>query len=608
MEDNCRCALYARVSSQRQADELTIESQIDALKQRIAADGRTLDAELVFRDDGYSGTTLKRPALERLRDLAYAGGLDRLYVHSPDRLARKFVHQAILLEELAKRHVEVVFLNQPLADSSPEANLLLQMQGMIAEYERAKILERTRRGRRFSARQRQVSALGHAPYGYRYIPKSAGDGEARYEVVLDEARVVRDLFRWVAIEGLTLGAAARRLTSQQVPTRTGTSCWNRTTLRGFLLNPAYYGEAHWGKTQVQERAPDHRPRRGEPSTPRQEKVARPTPLIEQEIIPVPALISRELFDEAAKRLADNRRHQRARQTGPSVVLSGLLVCGCCGSAYIGRRHRQRGKTHVYYRCLGTDKYRHGGASLCHNAALSEALEEEVWNDVCNLLRDPERLRCELQRRQETTPVSLPDAATLRISITGLKRQLSRLMDMYQNGFLEKAEFETRARNVQERLKSQEQAQTEQRQAQEQSRETQALLVDFDQFAQQISVSIDQADFATKRTILTLLIKQITVHEEQIHIVYKVQPRPFVPSPEKGNLQHRLKFQDFASRLNDYRDAGALAFSEDVWLSRAEVFPFAIVSLRSNSDKPGIQSIQIRFLPSSSVRRTPRMPS
>src|SRR5262245_24430432 len=221
MEDVRRVALYARVSSQRQADEATIESQVAALESRLRADGCRIDPELRFLDDGHSGSTLRRPALERLRDLIHAGGVERLYVHAPDRLARKFAHQAVLLEEFHRRHVEVVFLNAPRSEASPEADLFLQMQGMIAEYERAKILERTRRGRRFGARQGRVSVLGQAPYGYRYVRKHEGGGEARYEVVPDEARVVRDLFRWVGLEGLSLAAVARRLAEQGVPTRTG---------------------------------------------------------------------------------------------------------------------------------------------------------------------------------------------------------------------------------------------------------------------------------------------------------------------------------------------------------------------------------------------------
>jgi site-specific DNA recombinase len=172
--------------------------------------------------------------------------------------------------------------------------------------------------------------------------------------VLDEARVVRNLFRWVGLEGLSPSAVARRLTAEKVPTRMGRPYWSRSTVRGFLLNPAYCGEAHWGKTRLEMRSPEWRPRRGQADVPRREKVSRPTAPEEQERIEVPALISQELFQAVAERLEENRRRQRARQAGPSFLLSGLLTCGGCGSAYCGRRYRRRDRTHVYYRCLGAD--------------------------------------------------------------------------------------------------------------------------------------------------------------------------------------------------------------------------------------------------------------
>ena len=128
-----------------------------------------------FCDNGYSGADLVRPALERLRDLVATSSIDRLYVHSPDRLSRKMAHQAILMEEFRKFDCEIVFLNQHGINDSPEANLLVQMQGMIAEYEREKILERTRRGRKHSASQGNVSVFSGAPYGYRYIRPRANE-------------------------------------------------------------------------------------------------------------------------------------------------------------------------------------------------------------------------------------------------------------------------------------------------------------------------------------------------------------------------------------------------------------------------------------------------
>src|SRR5262249_15667042 len=153
------------------------------------------------------------------------------------------VHQMVLLEEFARHGVQVVFLNHDPQDQSAEGNLLLQMQGMIAEYERAKILERTRRGRRFAARQGKVSALSHAPYGYRYGSKHEGEGEARYDDAEDEARLVRELFQWVGVEGLSLAGVADRLYQQGVITPKGHARWDKATIRGILLNPAYTGTA-----------------------------------------------------------------------------------------------------------------------------------------------------------------------------------------------------------------------------------------------------------------------------------------------------------------------------------------------------------------------------
>lgn len=234
-------AIYARVSSEQQAEAGTIESQIEALKHRVHQDGLSVDEERYFLDEGYSGATLVRPCLEQLRDLAAAGAIDRLYVHSPDRLARKYAYQVLLVDEFQRCGVELVFLNQELGHT-PEADLLLQVQGMIAEYERAKILERSRRGKRHAARQGSINVLSGAPYGYRYVRKDEGGGQADYQIVLEEARVVQQVFEWVGQDRLSIGEVCRRLQKQGIFTRTGKDYWDRTTIWGMLKNPAYKGQ------------------------------------------------------------------------------------------------------------------------------------------------------------------------------------------------------------------------------------------------------------------------------------------------------------------------------------------------------------------------------
>ena len=174
--------------------------------------------EREFIDEGWSGATLMRPALERLRDAVALGGIDRLYVHSPDRLARKYAYQVLLIDELQRLGVEVVFLNHAMGQT-PEDDLLLQVQGMVAEYERAKILERSRRGKRHKAQMGQVSVLAGAPYGYRYVNVHEGAGCARYDIVEEHAQVVRQIFHWVGRERTTI-----ILTSTARTARCGPAC------------------------------------------------------------------------------------------------------------------------------------------------------------------------------------------------------------------------------------------------------------------------------------------------------------------------------------------------------------------------------------------------
>jgi site-specific DNA recombinase len=324
-------AIYARVSSEQHTEESTIASQVAALRTRVAEDGLRLPAEREFLDDGYSGATLIRPALERVRDLIAAGGIDRLYVHSPDRLARRYAYQALLLDEFQAGGVEVVFLNRALGQS-PEDELLLQVQGMMAEYERAKILERSRRGKRHGAQTGAVSVLSGAPYGYRYIRKDEGGGSARFEIVLEEARGVRQVFEWVGHERLTIGEVVRRLTAAGEHTRMGSTVWDRTTVWAMLKNPAYVGMAAFGKTRAGPLGPRLRAQRDRPLQSRRAVATRDTPPESWLSIPVPPLVDAAVFAAVHEQLQDNRRHARQGRRGARYLLQGLVCCAQCGYA------------------------------------------------------------------------------------------------------------------------------------------------------------------------------------------------------------------------------------------------------------------------------------
>src|SRR6201981_3522009 len=232
-------AIYARVSSDKQREENTIASQTAALIAFAGEQQVEGPREWVFEDDGYSGASLIRPGLERVRDLAAEGLIQAVLIYAPDRLSRRYAHQILLIEELARAGVETVFIRAPRS-STPEDELLVQFQGMIAEYERAQILERSRRGKRHRARSGEVSVMSGAPYGYRYLRKT-DEAPASYAVIEAEARVVQRIYELYTVEGLSIGAIARRLNDEQVPTRKKCARWERSVIWAVLRNCTYRG-------------------------------------------------------------------------------------------------------------------------------------------------------------------------------------------------------------------------------------------------------------------------------------------------------------------------------------------------------------------------------
>jgi site-specific DNA recombinase len=250
-------AFYARVSGEQQAAAHTIESQIAALRERASNDGTPVPPERQFVDDGYSGASLIRPALDRLRDLVNLGAIDRIYVHSPDRLARNYAYQVLLLDEWRRRGVELVFLNRPLGQS-PEDDLLLQVQGIVAEYERAKIMERSRRGKKHAAQSGSLNVMSGAPFGYRYVSVREGGGKARFEPVAEQARVVQQIFAWIGQDRCSLAEVSRRLQKAGQLTATGKRIWSREAVWHVLQNPAYQGQAAYGKTHMMPRGKNAR--------------------------------------------------------------------------------------------------------------------------------------------------------------------------------------------------------------------------------------------------------------------------------------------------------------------------------------------------------------
>ncbi|EHK52297.1 resolvase-like protein, partial [Mesorhizobium alhagi CCNWXJ12-2] len=555
-----RCALYARVSSEAQTRDNTIASQVTALHERIAADGFVLEPGHSYQDDGYSGSILLRPALERLRDAVASGLVERLYVHAPDRLARRYAHQALLMDEFRRSGVEIVFLNRPIGGTA-EDDLLLQVQGVIAEYERAKILERSRRGRRHAARSGSVSALTGAPFGYRYVSREQGGGVARFEVVEAEAHIVRLIFAWVGLDRMSLRQVCRQLEQIGCQTRTGATHWHASTIRGMLANPAYVGHAAFGRARYLPPRPRLRPIRGHPQPSPRATCRVAVPSEEWIEIPVAPLVDPTVFEAARAQLEENRKRKRQRMPGSAWLLQGLTVCRRCGYAYYGKRAPRSRKydpanTLRYYRCIGADGYRFSGRSVCDNSAVrGDHLEEAVWDQVKGLLEDPRRVADEYRRRlvQVRDETREPDEiARLERQMASLRRGIGRLIDSYAEGVIDKAEFEPRIAGLKQRLSQLQERHQAAVEVAENERELSLLISRLEDFSAKVTAGLAGLDRTGMQQIIRTVVRRVEIDDAHIEIIFRVPPLdgpagPKSPSEMTISRQHCTAVDDPAAR-------------------------------------------------------------
>jgi site-specific DNA recombinase len=515
---NQLAAIYARVSSDRQKEDKTIGSQTTALKEYAEVHHYVVPKECIFEDEGYSGATLARPGLERLRDVVNEGQVEVVLVHSPDRLSRRYAYQVLLLEEFSRKGVAVVFL-KGAAGETPEEQLLVQFQGMIAEYERAQIAERSRRGKRHRAKAGCVNVLSGAPYGYRYIKKT-DTSDSCYAVIEEEAAVVRQIYQWHAQEGLSIGEIARRLSAQSVPTRKNKSRWERSVVWAILRNPAYVGRAAFGKTERAERKRVTRPLRQKGGFSRRCSANRERPREQWIEIAVPALVAEPVFARAQERLAENKRLSR-KNTKELTLLQGLLVCGQCGYGLYRTSTRTTKRQAKYYRCLGADRWRHVLATPCTCRPIRvEDLDETVWNQVERLLEEPALIRAELQRRRDESVRSNPlqqRRQRLQQDLQRVGQQIDKLLDAYQEGLLGLAELRQRMPGLR---KKQSAAQKELDGAQWQAlaeAQLQQLDQSLESFLGRLKQSADNLGVVEKQKIIRLLVKEVIVEKEVITV-------------------------------------------------------------------------------------------
>ncbi|HYF85765.1 recombinase family protein [Azospirillum sp.] len=475
--------------------------------------------------------------MERLRDALASGLIDRIYVLAPDRLARRHAHQVLLMEEFRRAGSEVVFLNHPIGGTA-EDDLLLQIQGVVAEYERTKILERGRRGRRHAARSGLVSAFTTAPFGYRYVPKGLGGGVARFEVVAEEARFVRLMFAWVGLERVSMREVCRRLREAGCLTRRGATNWYASTIRGMLVNTAYIGRAVYGHNHYVSGPPRLRRIRGHPQPPRRPGKRVAVPKEDWIEVPVPALVDPFVFEAVQTQLSENRRHKRESCKGAHWLLQGLTVCRRCGYAYYGKTAPQSDWTTSkavigYYRCLGSDGYRFDGAAICDNAPVrSDALEQAVWTRVRALLEQPGRVAAEYQRRLEQGrggTGEIDDVTQLDRQIASLNRGIGRLIDSYAEGVIDRPEFEPRIAGLRARLSQLRERRAVAAEAADAERELTLIIGRLEEFAIKIRQGLDDLDWSGKREIIRSLVRRVEIDANHVEIVFRVPPTP-EPTP------------------------------------------------------------------------------
>jgi len=536
-------AVYARVSSRRQAQAQTIEQQLERLRAHATARDWDLVQEHVFRDDGYSGASLRRPGLDRLRDVAASAGLDRILITAPDRLARNYMHQMLLVEELQGYGAVVEFLDRPMSQD-PHDQLLLQIRGAVAEYERTLITERMRRGRLRKLRAGILLPWTRPPYGYRVDPERPRDPAG---VRLDEAEavVVRDLFAWFVDEGASVSELVRRLPHLGIASPFGLRSWCLSAVRRVLTNPVYLGQVFGNRLRarpVERRRSALRPagRSGD-----SRRVTDPAEWIA--VATVPAIVEREQFERAQERLTYNQRMASRNNRVHDYLLRGLVSCGHCRCACAGR-HVWRG--YDYYVCrTRTQSSLQSPSERCPTRCIpGRPLEELVWRDLCEVLAAPEMIVYAMERARGG--LWLPQEmqarqANLRRARAGLHQQIERLTEAYLAGVMPLNEYQRRRQDAEGRLVALDRQERELMHDADRQAEAACLAAHATAFCQRVRQGLEQADFGRKRELLELLIDRVIVTGEAVEIRYAI---PIGPEGEREPFC-RLR-TDYQIRLPD----------------------------------------------------------
>jgi site-specific DNA recombinase len=524
-----RVAIYARVSSERQEKEHTVGSQLEALRVYAAKNGMEVVEE--FTDEGYSGARLDRPALDRMRDLAERRGFEVLLTYCTDRLARKFVLQALILDELERFGVKTIFLEGGAADD-PLSKLMHQITGAVAEFERAKITERYRRGKLYRARCGEIVSPD-VPFGYVKIPRRDGV-PAHAEIQEAEAVIVRRIFDAYVSRDLTVRQIAKQLTMDRTPTPKNRGQWSWSGVDRILREEAYIGTYYYNRKQCV-------PIEGVYGKKRQRFKCTMRPKEEWIPISVPPIIDLATFHAAVGRARENVAFSPRNLQEGGYLLRKLVRCGRCGSSCSALTSKQSygGKVHSshYYSCLRTTSGFLKQERCAQRRVRADVLDELVWEEAISRLQDPALILEAYQDTKTRTDSSSLEAPAerderLQGQIKLANKELSRLLDAYQCGALELPELQKRRQLVNSKLDTLNREQELLRKIAAQQKKETDIKASLEEFAVLVSSSLKRISFENKQKLLRMVLDKVVVNDWRIDVHYNIPlPRP-TPTPEQ----------------------------------------------------------------------------
>jgi len=427
-------AVYGRVSTSNQENEGTIETQLAAVNQFAQKNGFVIIKQYI--DNGWSGDSLARPALDQLRMDAKKKLWQAVLIYDPDRLARRGAWQEVVIEELRDLEIDVLFVTIPQAKND-EDKIMYKMRGVFSEYERMKINDRFRLGKVRKAQDNHI-IVSEAAYGYTFIRKNGKKGDQNfhqgyYEINKREAQIVLMIFTWVADNGLTLRAIVRKLQELRIdPRKSKRGVWSTSTLSTLLRNKTYIGIAHYGASYA---VIPVNPLKKETYKKIKKTSRRMKPESEWIKITSPKIISEDLFNRVQERLASNFQ-MSVRNTKNEYLLSHRIWCPC-GCRRAGEGPKQ-GK-HLYYRCTSRVKSFPLLSSCSEKGINARIADELVWKKVFGLMSSPELLSKQIEQwlsnRHTDTRPAIINIEENKKEIAKLKIQEERYAKAYGTGLI-----------------------------------------------------------------------------------------------------------------------------------------------------------------------------